>query len=152
MNGNKPWPVQFTCLASLLVGLLLAASQTGLLIGIFIYSYWITIFPVCFRIGRRLAFTLNVLALASATTGLAFSPNIIAFCILRFLCGFFAVGHFLILFVWGNTHNDMFEMQTNIFDYISPSFQVSKPSVGNTVLCAVSFINWSLLLVLHYLD
>ncbi|XP_046657878.1 organic cation transporter protein-like [Daphnia pulicaria] len=52
-------------------------------------------------VGRRLAFTLNVFFLAAVTTGLAFSPNFVTFCVLRFFCGVCAVGHFLILFVWG---------------------------------------------------
>ncbi|KAK4024994.1 hypothetical protein OUZ56_010492 [Daphnia magna] len=53
------------------------------------------------RIGRKLAFSVNVVLLATLTTGLAFSPNFITFCVLRFLCGVTAIGHFLILFVWG---------------------------------------------------
>ncbi|KAK4024948.1 hypothetical protein OUZ56_010443 [Daphnia magna] len=53
------------------------------------------------RIGRKLAFSVNVVLLATLTTGLAFSPNFITFCVLRFLCGITAIGHFLILFVWG---------------------------------------------------
>ncbi len=54
-----------------------------------------------YRIGRQLAFTLNIFLLSIVTTGLAFSPNLPIFCVLRFLSGVSGIGHFLILFVWG---------------------------------------------------
>jgi len=51
-------------------------------------------------IGRKLAFTLNCLAMACVMTASAFAPDLMTFGILRFFCGVTGVAHFLIIFVW----------------------------------------------------
>ena len=60
---------------------------------------------VSLRFGRKPAFTLCCFILASVVTGSAFSPNLITFCILRFISGACNVGLFDLYFVWGNFVN-----------------------------------------------
>jgi len=72
--------------SSYMVGLLVGASLLG---------------AICDTIGRRLSFTINCFVLAVSMTVTSFSPNIIVFCILRFISGIAGMGQFLILFVWG---------------------------------------------------
>ena len=52
------------------------------------------------RIGRRLSFAINCFGMASAMTASAFAPNLLTYCVLRFVCGMTGVAHFLIVFVW----------------------------------------------------
>lgn len=52
-------------------------------------------------VGRKKCFTVITLLLATTVSLSALATDFWTYSILRFLCGVFNIGYFLVLFVWG---------------------------------------------------